>query len=46
MASSDEESTSSYSQDGPHTAAAVGNEDSPTSSDEGNGEAPGAANGG
>ncbi len=46
MASSDEESASSSSQDGPRTAAAIGNEDFPTSSDEGNGEAPGAANGG
>ncbi len=45
MASSDEESTFSSSQDGPRTAAAVGDEDSPTSSDEGNSEAPGAADG-
>jgi hypothetical protein len=46
MASSDEESASSSSQDGPRTAAAIGDEDSPTSSDEGNGEAPGTADGG
>ncbi len=45
MASSDEESASSSSQYGPHTTAAVGDEDSPTSSDEGNSEAPGMADG-
>ncbi len=46
MTSSDEESTSSSSQDGPRTAAAIGEEDFPTSSDESNGEAPGATDGG
>jgi hypothetical protein len=46
MASSVEESTSSSSQDGPPTTAAIGDEDSPTSSDEGNSEAPGVADDG
>jgi hypothetical protein len=46
MASSDEEFTSSSSQDRPRTAAAIEEKDFPTSSDEGNGEALGAANGG
>jgi hypothetical protein len=45
MASSDEESASSSSHDGPRTAATIRDEDSPTSSDEGNGEAPGMADG-
>jgi hypothetical protein len=46
MASSDEEFASSSRQDGPRTASTVGDEDSPTSSDEGNGEALGTADGG
>jgi hypothetical protein len=46
MASSDEESASSSSQDRPRTAATIGDEDSPTSSDEVDDEAPGAADGG
>jgi hypothetical protein len=45
MASSDEKSASSSIQDGPCTAAAIGDEDFPTSSDEGNGKAPGVADG-
>jgi hypothetical protein len=45
MASSDEESAYLSSQDGPCIAAVVRDEDSPTSSDESNDEAPGAANG-
>ncbi len=46
MACSDKESASSSSQDGPLTTAAVGDEDCPTSSDKGNGEALGTADGG
>jgi hypothetical protein len=46
LASSDEDSASSSSQDGPCAADAVGDVDSPTSSAEDDGNAVGAANGG
>jgi hypothetical protein len=46
LASSDEDSASSSSQDGPCAADAVGDEDSPTSSAEDDGNAVGAADGG
>jgi len=46
LVSSDEDSASSSSQDRPRTADAVGDEDSPTSSAEDDGNAVGAADGG
>jgi hypothetical protein len=46
IASSDEESASSSSQDRPRTAASIGDKDFPTASDEGNGKAPGVVDGG
>jgi hypothetical protein len=46
VANSDEESASSSSKEKPRTAAAVGDEDYPTSSDEDDGNTPGVADGG